>query len=88
MDEIMAMARANMQKQVTTPPSRLDLNKNSPIELFDKWKKANDGRAHPADPRRPMNAESTNPRPRGMKNGGPTCRGMGAAVRGGSFKIS
>lgn len=80
----MAMARANMANQVSKPPMKRPKSK---MKAFDEYRKKN-GTFHPADPRNPMNAESTNPRPRGMKHGGATCRGMGAATQGGNFKVS
>ena len=50
MDEIMAMSRANMNKQVTAMPMKK--------------------------------------KPYGMKHGGKACRGMGAAKKGGKYKVS
>ena len=78
----MAMARANMNKQVSTPPMKRPKSK---MKAFDEFYKKN-GYRHKADPRHAMNAESTNPKVPGMKRGGPTCRGMGAARKGGRYK--
>lgn len=76
----MSINRANMANQVSKPP----MKKPKPrMKAFDEFYKKN-GYRHKADPRHAMNAESTNPR--GMKHGGPTCRGMGAAKKGGRYK--
>ena len=80
----MAIARANMNNQVSKPPMKRPKSK---MAAFDDFYKKN-GYRHKADPRHAMNAESTNPKVPGMKNGGPTCRGMGKAVKGGKFRVS
>ena len=56
--KIMATARANMNNQVSKPPMKRPKSK---MKAFNEFRKKN-GRFHPADPRRPMNAESTNPK--------------------------
>ena len=80
----MAIARANMNNQVSKPPMKRPKSK---MAAFDEFYKKN-GYRHKADPRHAMNAESTNPKVPGMKHGGPTCRGMGKAVKGGKFRVS
>ena len=73
-----------MNNQVSKPPMKRPKSK---MKAFDEFYKKN-GYRHKADPRHAMNAESTNPKPQGMKHGGPTCRGMGKAVKGGKFRVS
>ena len=75
----MSINRANMASQIK--------GGNKSRKFFNDFKREH-GRRHLLDPRHAMNAESTKPRPRGMKHGGATCRGMGAATQGGNFKVS
>jgi len=67
--------RANMASQIK--------GGNKSRKFFNDYKREN-GRFHPNDPRHAMNAQGR--RPEGMKHGGPTCRGMGAAKKGGRYK--
>ena len=60
MDEIMAIARANMNNQVSKPPMKRPKSKMAAFDEFRK--KERQGFHHSADPRRPMNAESIKPK--------------------------
>lgn len=70
----MSINRANMANQIK--------GSDKSRKFFNDFKREH-GRFHLLDPRHAMNAEGR--RPEGMKNGG-SCRGMGAAKKGGRYK--
>ena len=81
----MSISRAQMASQVK--------GHGKSRKFYNDYRREH-GRFHPGDPRNPRNAQSdtsgdskvSNRKALGMKHGGPTCRGMGAAVQGGNFK--